>query len=120
MFVVGKYRTHFFFTYSEHKIRGFDFFRSLIFVADVKRGPDFFPEIEEVGSSLDSIPGMLSLLRHFAVSPPRSRPRPHGSLELVEEIRFVFQIPIQTTFRGGRFSGLNKDKMKGLRDAGPG
>ena len=49
----------------------------------------FFPEIEEVGSSLDSIPGLQSLLRHFAVSPPRSRPRPHGSLELVEEIRFV-------------------------------
>ena len=47
----------------------------------------FFPEIEEVGFSLDSIPGLGSLLCHFAVSPPRSRPRPHGSLELVEEVR---------------------------------
>ena len=44
----------------------------------------FFPEIEEVGFSLDSIPGLGSLLCHFAVSPPRSRPPPHGSLDLVE------------------------------------
>ena len=50
-------------------------------------GADFFPEIGEVGFSLDSIPGLRPLLCHFAVSPPRSRPRPHGSLDLVEEVR---------------------------------
>ena len=55
----------------------------------VEQTPKFFPEIEEMGFSLDSIPGLHSLLRHFAVTPPRSRPRPRGSLELVEEIRFV-------------------------------
>ena len=53
----------------------------------------FFPEIEEVGFSLDSIPGLRSLLRHFAVSPPRSRPRPRGSLDLVEEKRSVVSDP---------------------------
>ena len=56
-------------------------------VMALHRNVMFFPEIEEVGFSLDSIPGLRSLLRHFAVSPPRSRPRPHGSLELVEEVR---------------------------------
>ena len=36
----------------------------------------FFPEIEEVGFSLDSIPGLRSLLCHFAITPCRSPPRP--------------------------------------------
>ena len=48
-----------------------------------------FPEIEEVGFSLDSIPGLRSVLCHFAVTPSRFRPRPRGSLDLVEEKRSV-------------------------------
>ena len=36
----------------------------------------FLAEIEEVGFSLDSIPGLGSLLCHFAVTPCRSPPRP--------------------------------------------
>ncbi len=53
----------------------------------------FFPEIEEVGFSLDSIPGLPPVLCHFAVTPSRFRPRPRGSLDLVEEKRSVVSDP---------------------------
>ena len=43
----------------------------------------FFPEIEAVGFSLDSLPGLGSTFRHFAVTLPRFRPRPQGSIHLV-------------------------------------
>ena len=42
-----------------------------------------------MGFSLDSIPGLCPLLCHFAVTPSRFRPRPRGSLDLVEEKRSV-------------------------------
>ena len=47
----------------------------------------FFPEIEKVELSLDSIPVLRSLLCHFAVTPPRFHRRPRGSLDLVQERR---------------------------------
>ena len=42
----------------------------------------FFPEIKEVGFSLDYTPGLPSSFRHFAVTPPRFSPRPRGSIHL--------------------------------------
>ena len=59
----------------------------------VRGRSNFFPEIEEVGFSLDSIPGLRSVLCHFAVTPSRFRPRPRGSLDLVEEKRSVVSDP---------------------------
>ena len=63
-----------------------------------------YPEIEEVGFSLDSIPGLRSTFRHFAVSPPRFGPRPRGSIHLAEKPPTVPSNRGSALIWGSRFS----------------
>ena len=53
----------------------------------VRRDTLFFPEIGDAGSSLNPSTGSRVRNLHLAVSPSRSTPPPHGSLDLVEEGR---------------------------------
>ena len=64
----------------------------------------FFPQIRDVGFSLDSTPGLRSTLCHFAVSPPRFWPRPRGSIHIAVKSPTVPSNRGSALIWGSRFS----------------